>query len=178
MAELVTIARPYAEAVFRVAKEGNAFAEWSRTLALCAAVVRDPQMAALIADPNVPRETLARVLMGVCGGDLSEPARNFLQVLIDNDRLAVLPQIAQLFEELRREHENEVEAEIASAFPLSEAQVTELVAGLEKRFGRRVKVSTRVDPSLIGGARITVGDVVIDGSVAGQLQKMASALKS
>lgn len=178
MAELVTIARPYAEAVFRVAREAQAFAEWSGALARCAAVVRDPQMAALIADPNVRRDDLERVLLDVCGGDLPEPVRNFLKVLVENGRLGVLPQIADLFEDLRREHENEVEAVITSAFPLTETQTADLVAGLERRFGRRVRVSTQVDPGLIGGARITVGDVVIDGSVAGQLAKMASALKS
>lgn len=178
MAELVTIARPYAEAVFRVARAADALADWSRMLALCTAVVRDPQMAALIDDPNVPPATLERVFFEICGGELSEAGRNFIRLLIENDRLALLPVITELFEALRREHENELNAVITSAFPLTEEQTRDLAARLEKRFGRRVKIETRVDPDLIGGARITVGDVVIDGSVAGQLAKMASALKS
>jgi F-type H+-transporting ATPase subunit delta len=178
MAELVTIARPYAEAVFRLAKDGNAFGDWSRMLQVAAAVAQDAQMAALIADPNVKAGDLARVFLGVCDTELNEAGKNFVKLLIENDRLSVLPQIAALYEELKREHQNELEAVISSALPLSDGQTQELVAGLEKRFGRKVKATTTVDESLIGGARIAVGDVVIDGSVAGQLQKMASALKS
>ncbi len=178
MAELVTIARPYAEAVFRIAKDGNAFADWSRMLQVAAAVAQDAQMAALIADPNLKSADLARVFLGVCDAELNEAGKNFVKLLIENDRLSVLPQIAALYEELKREHQNELEAVISSAQPLTDAQTQELVAGLEKRFGRKVKATTQVDESLIGGARIAVGDVVIDGSVAGQLQKMASALKS
>ena len=178
MAELVTIARPYAEAVFRLAQEGNAFAEWSRMLQMAAAVAQDAQMAALIADPKVGSETVSRVFLGVCDATLTDAGKNFVKLLIDNHRLTVLPQIANLYEALKREHQNEVEAVIASALPLNDAQVQDLVAALEKRFGHKVKATTHVDASLIGGARISVGDVVIDGSVSGQLQKMASALKS
>lgn len=178
MAELVTIARPYAEAVFRLAKDGNAFAEWSRMLQVAAAVAQDAQMAALIADPKVSAGDITRVFLGVCDTELTEAGKNFVKVLIENDRLSVLPQIANLYEGLKREHQNELEATISSAHPLTDAQTQELVAGLEKRFGHKVKATTQVDASLIGGARIAVGDVVIDGSVAGQLQKMASALKS
>ncbi len=178
MAELVTIARPYAEAVFRLAKEANAFAEWSRMLALLDTVTRDPQLEALISDPNVKADAITRVVLDVCGSGLNDAGKNFVKILVENDRLGVVAQIAGLYEQLRREHENELEATIVSAFPLSDAQVQELVAGLAKRFGRQVKATATVDPSLIGGARILVGDVVIDGSAAGQLQKMASALKS
>ena len=178
MAELVTIARPYAEAVFRLAKDDNAFGDWSRMLQMAAAVAQDAQMVALIADPKVRSGDISRVFLGVCGTGLTEAGKNFVKVLIENDRLSVLSQIANLYERLKREHQNEVEAVISSAFPLNDAQVQELVAGLEKRFGHKVKATTQVDASLIGGARIAVGDVVIDGSVSGQLQKMASALKS
>lgn len=178
MAELVTIARPYAEAVFRLAKDANAFDDWSRMLQMAAAVAQDAQMVALIADPKVGAGDVSRVFLGVCGTGLTEAGKNFVKVLIENDRLSVLSQIANLFEALKREHQNEVEAVISSALPLDAAQVQALVAGLEKRFGHKVKATTQVDASLIGGARIAVGDVVIDGSVSGQLQKMASALKS
>lgn len=177
MAELVTIARPYAEAVFRLAKDGNAFDEWSRMLQMAAAVAQDAQMVALIADPKVNAGDVSRVFLGVCDAGLTPAGKNFVKVLIENDRLSVLSQIANLFEALKREHQNEVEAVISSALPLDAAQVQALVAGLEKRFGHKVKATTQVDASLIGGARIAVGDVVIDGSVSGQLQKMASALK-
>ena len=178
MAELVTIARPYAEAVFRLAKDDNAFGDWSRMLQMAAAVALDAQMVALIADPKVNAGDVSRVFLGVCDTELTAAGKNFVKVLIENDRLSVLSQIANLYEGLKREHQNEVEAVISSAFPLNDAQVQALVAGLEKRFGHKVKATTQVDASLIGGARIAVGDVVIDGSVSGQLQKMASALKS
>jgi F-type H+-transporting ATPase subunit delta len=182
MAELVTIARPYAEAVFRIAQgdaaHGNAFADWSRMLQVAAAVAQDAQMTALIASPNVAAADVARVFLGVCDTELSEQGKNFVKTLIENDRLSVLPQVAALYEELKRSHQNEVEAVITSALPLTDAQVQELVSGLEKRFGHKVKATTEVDAGLIGGARIAVGDVVIDGSVTGQLAKMATALKS
>lgn len=178
MAELVTIARPYAEAVFRLAQDGNAFDAWSRMLATCAAVAQDAQMVALTTNPNVIAADVARVFLGVCDTELNEQGKNFVKMLIENDRLATLPDIATLYEELKRKHQGEVEAVISSAFLLDDAQRQTLVAGLEKRFARKVKATTEVDASLIGGARIVVGDVVIDGSVAGQLQKMSSALKS
>lgn len=178
MAELVTIARPYAEAVFRIAKDANAFAEWSRMLQMAVAVAQDPQMSALIASPNVSADDVARVFLGVCGDELNEQGKNFVKTLIENDRLTVLPQIAELYEALKRSHQNEVEAVITSALPLTDAQVQDLVSGLEKRFGHKVKATTQIDAALIGGARIAVGDVVIDGSVTGQLAKMATALKS
>ena len=178
MAELVTIARPYAEAVFRLAQDGNALAEWSRMLQVAAAVAHDAQMVALIADPKVSASDVSRVFLGVCDTELNTAGKNFVKVLIENRRLSVLSQIASLYEALKREHQNEVEAVISSAFPLDDAQVQALVVGLEKRFGHKVKATAQVDASLIGGARIAVGDVVIDGSVSGQLQKMASALKS
>lgn len=178
MAELVTIARPYAEAVFRLAKDGNMFAEWSRMLQMAVAVAHDAQMAALIANPRVSASDISRVFLGVCDTTLSAAGKNFVKVLIENDRLSVLPQIAKLYEDLKREHQNEVEALITSAVPLDDAQLQALVTGLEHRFGHKVKATTQVDANLIGGARIAVGDVVIDGSVSGQLQKMAFALKS
>ena len=178
MAELVTIARPYAEAVFRLAEEGKAFDAWSRMLETSAAVAQDPQMVALISNPNVNAADVTRVFLGVCDTELNEQGKNFVQMLIENHRLATLPDIAALYEDLKRTHQGEVEALIFSAFPLDDAQRQSLVTGLEKRFARKVKATTEIDASLIGGARIVVGDVVIDGSIAGQLQKMSSALKS
>ena len=178
MAELITIARPYAEAVFRLAKECGAFDDWSRMLQTAATVAQDAQMAALIADPKVGGADVARVFLGVCESALDAAGKNFVNVLIENDRLTLLPQISNLYEDLKRAHQNQVEAVITSAVALTDAQVQDLVMGLEKRFGHKVKATTQVDADLIGGAHIAVGDVVIDGSVSGQLAKMAFALKS
>lgn len=178
MAESVTIARPYAEAVFRLAEDSKNFDAWSRMLQMSATVAQDPQMIHLIADPKMGAADIARVFLGVCGAELDEQGKNFITLLIDNNRVSLLPQVATLYETLKREQAGEVEATIASAVALTETQTSALVSGLEKRFSRKVKASTIVDPQLIGGARITVGDVVIDGSVSGQLQKMAFALKS
>ena len=178
MAEQVTIARPYAEAVFRLASQGNALGEWSSMLSFMAAVATDDQMRALIGNPKVPAAELERLFLAISEKSLSEQGRNLVKILIENGRLELLPFIRDLFEALKAEHEGELEANIVSAFPLSDTQVAELAAKLEARFKRKVKANASQDASLVGGVRITVGDVVIDGSVASQLQKMANALKS
>lgn len=178
MAEQVTIARPYAEAVFRLASQGNALNEWSGMLSFMAAVAVDDQMRVLIGNPNVPAGELERLFLAVSEKALNEQGRNLVKILIENGRLDLLPFIRDLYEGLKAEHEGELEANIVSAFPLSDTQVAELKAKLEARFKRKVKAVASQDATLVGGARITIGDVVIDGSVASQLQKMANALKS
>lgn len=174
MAELSTLARPYAEAVFRLAKENNALADWSGRLATLAAIVGNERMQAVIADPNVPAERAAELIASIASAD--EAARNLLAVLAGYDRLTLLPEIAAQYEALKAEAEGVLEATIVSAMPMSEAQKAELVSALKARFGREVEATVEVDDSLIGGAVITVGDQVIDGSVKGRLQKMAAAL--
>ena len=178
MAEQVTVARPYAEAVFRLASQGSALSEWSDMLSFMAAVATDDQMRALVGNPKVPAAELERLFLAVSEKSLSEQGRNLVKILIENGRLELLPFIRDLYEALKAEHEGELEANIVSAFPLSDTQVAELTAKLEARFKRKVKAKASQDAELVGGVRITVGDVVIDGSVASQLQKMANALKS
>ncbi len=174
MAELSTLARPYAEAVFRLAREKNALADWSGRLATLAAIVSNDQMRTVIADPGTSAGRAAELIGSIASAD--EAGKNLLAVLAGNDRLMLLPEIAAQYEVLKAEAEGVLEATIVSAQEISEAQKTELMAALKARFGRDVEAAVRVDESLIGGAVITVGDQVIDGSVKGRLQKMAAAL--
>jgi F-type H+-transporting ATPase subunit delta len=178
MAELITIARPYAEAAFRLAREKNALPAWSQMLRLVGAVVADPQMAGALDNPKLTAGNKESLVLSVCGDKLDSLGRNFVRVLVESDRVTLLPQIAALFEDLKNDAEGVAQATIASAFALSDAQVAELKAALEKRFGKRIEATVSVDPSLIGGARVTVGDTVIDGSVQAQLEAMANQLRA
>lgn len=175
--EIVTIARPYAEAVYRLASQNAALTEWSRMLEAASAVASDATMVDAISNPRLTRENLEQIFLAVMGKALNEEGKNLVCLLIENGRLALLPVIAEEFEKLMAEQSGQVEAEIASAFPLSDAQVKEMVGMLEKRFSRKVTVQVSVDPELIGGVKINAGDVVIDASVRGQLNNMTFALK-
>ena len=178
MAELTTIARPYAEAAFRLASENRALPAWLSMLKLVGAVVADPAMAAALDNPKLTPPDKEALVLSVCGDRTDALGRNFVRVLIEADRVALLPQIAQLFEELKNNAEGVAEATIESAFPLTDAQLAELRTALERRFGKRIEATVRVDASLIGGARVTVGDTVLDGSVQAQLQAMATQLRA
>jgi F-type H+-transporting ATPase subunit delta len=176
MAELVTIARPYAEAAFKLALENDNVAGWSDMLGLVDAVVRDERVASRIGDPNVDDRALEGLILGTLGDRLDGQGRNFVQVLIQNHRLELLPPIVALYGELHREYEGVVEARVISALPITDEQVRPLLAALEKKYGRKVNAQVEVDPQLIGGARIVVGDKVIDATVRGRLDAMAAAL--
>lgn len=176
MAEPVTIARPYAEAAFKLAREQNALPAWSDALDLIAAVVADPQLAALIGAPQVGTAQVENIIIGAIGKQLSGEARNFVQVLAQNRRLVLMPQIVELFGALRREYEGEMEATVVSALPVDDAQLKALVAALEQKYGRKITARVELDPQLIGGLKIMVGDKVIDATVRGRLDAMAAAL--
>lgn len=176
MAELSTLARPYAEAVFRLAREKHALNEWADRLAILAAIVSDERMKAVIADPNTGAADAAELTGSIAGASLGEGGKNLLTVLTANDRLSLLPEIASQFEVLKAEAEGKLEATIVSAQEIGDAQLADMVSALRSKFGREVQASVEVDPGLIGGAVITIGDQVIDGSVKGRLQKMAAAL--
>ncbi|MEW6119025.1 MAG: F0F1 ATP synthase subunit delta [Pseudomonadota bacterium] len=176
MSELSTLARPYAEAVFRMAQGGNDLAGWSSRIASLATIVSDEQMSRLIADPAVPTDRVAGLIIEIAGDGLGTHGGNFVKVLADNDRLALLPEISAQFETLKAGAEGTLEATITSAQLLSQAQIDDLVAGLKAKFNRAVNVQVAVDESLIGGAIVAIGDQVIDGSVKGRLEKMAFAL--
>jgi F-type H+-transporting ATPase subunit delta len=177
MSELSTLARPYAEAVFRMAQGENDLAGWSSRIATLAAIVSDEQLARLIADPAVSADRVADLIIEVAGTDLGERGGNFVKVLAENDRLSVLPEIVSQFETLKASAEGTLEATITSAQALTQAQIDDLVAGLKTKFNRAVNVQVAVDPELIGGAVIAIGDQVIDGSVKGRLQQMSFALQ-
>lgn len=178
MAELTTIARPYAEAAFRLAREGNALPVWSEMLRLVGAVVAEPKVAAALDSPNLSAGDKESLLLSLCGDRLNGEGRNFVRVLVEADRVALMPQILEMFGTLKDESDGVARARIESAFELSEAQLAALTAALAKRFGKRIEATVTVDPALVGGARITVGDTVIDGTVQAKLATMAQQLRT
>jgi F-type H+-transporting ATPase subunit delta len=177
MAESLTIARPYAEAAFKHARDSGQLQAWSDALARVATVVAQDAARALLSEPALSVEQRAGLIADVSGG-LDPSQRNFLSLLAQNERLALAGEIAQLFDRLRNEHEGLIEAQITSAFPLNAAQVDSIVATLAERFGRKVKALVSVDAELIGGVSIRMGDEVIDASVRGKLSQLSSALKA
>lgn len=178
MAEPSTIARPYAEAAFRLADAQGKLAEWSAALANLAGVAADARVRAAVGDPNFPAAKVAGLFIGVLSGKLTGEGENFVRVLAENGRLDVLAEIRAQFEVLKNEREGTVEAEVFTAFELDPGQVADLVARLEKRTGRKVKARVSVDRSLIGGVKIVIGDKVIDGSARAQLAALETALKA
>jgi F-type H+-transporting ATPase subunit delta len=175
--DITTIARPYAEAVFERAKEAGQLDAWSQALSMLSAVVVDPQMAAQIANPNVPRERIRDIILNVCGDDLPSEAANLLRLLAQNARLAALPEIARLFEASRTADQGVRHVLIRSAFDVSAAEQKAIAGALAKRFGGQVEVTVETDSSLIGGVEIRAGDLVIDDSVRGKLKQLAHALQ-
>jgi F-type H+-transporting ATPase subunit delta len=178
MAEPTTVARPYAEAAFRLADAGNALAKWSEMLAALAQVAQDDRVRAAIADPNLSDAKAAGLFIAILAGKLSGDAENFVRVLAENGRLGLLPEIRSQFEALKNEREGVLEAEVHSAMELSDAQVADLVQRLEKRSGRKVRTKVHIDKNLIAGVKIVLGDKVIDGSVRAQLAALETALKA
>ena len=177
MAENLTLARPYADAAFSLAKAGNALGRWSEALDRMAAIVVDPQMQACIGNPRLTASQILAFFNDVVG-NLTAEQKNFVQVLIDNDRLGVLPEIRDLFVDLKNGFEGVRDAEIESAFPIDNATLAQLTADLESRYRCKIKSNVTVNRDLIGGVRIAIGDQVIDASVRGKLAAMANALKN
>jgi F-type H+-transporting ATPase subunit delta len=177
MAELATIARPYAEALFRVAKSGN-MAAWSGLVSEMAAVASHPDVKSFAANPKLSDKQVSETFLSLLKSNVSPEAKNFVGMLVENGRLALLPEIGEQFFALKNASEGAADAEITSAFELTDAQVKDLVATLEKKFGRKLNPTVKVDSSLIGGVRVAVGDEVLDTSVRAKLQKMYTALAS
>ncbi len=178
MAEITTIARPYAEAVAKLAGEGQSWKAWSDMLSLAAQVAADPQVAALAGNPAVPAERVAELIVGVCGSQFNAEGANFVRILAENKRFDALPEISAMFEEIKAAQEGTLEARVTTAFELSADQMAGLMAKLEAKFGHKINASQEVDTSLIGGVVIQVGDEVMDASVRGRLASMAATLKA
>ena len=177
MAENITLARPYADAAFQLARTTGALGPWQQALDRMAAVAADAQMVECIDNPRLQSSQVAQLFLDVVG-TVSAEQQNFVRLLVDNERLQVLPEIRDLYVELKNGQEGVQEADIASAFPLDDATLKNLVAELEARFQCRIQATVSLDPELIGGVRIAVGDQVIDASVRGKLAAMATALQS
>jgi F-type H+-transporting ATPase subunit delta len=177
MAELSTVARPYAEALFSVAQgSGQPLDAWLAATEELANLMAHPQVAEVVGDPNLDHAQVFGLLTGMLKTSLPEAGDNFLKLLIENQRLAVLPEVAVQFRRMKNSAEGVADCLIETAFPLSDAQVAELVTSLAAKFGRKLKPEIRVNADLIGGVRATVGDQVLDGSVRARLSDMQTAL--
>jgi len=176
VADRATIARPYARAAFAHASEAKDLTAWSKLLGSAAMAAVDPRVSRLIGNPHVTGEQLVELLADVSKGAAGKEGRNFLLALAENRRLALLPEIAAQFETLRAEVENVVDVEVISAQKIAAPQEKKLTEALKRRLGRDIRMHTRIDESLLGGAILRAGDLVIDGSLKGRLERLGSAL--
>jgi F-type H+-transporting ATPase subunit delta len=176
MAEPSTVARPYAEAAFRLADGANVLGKWADMLRQLAQVAQDARVRAAVADPNLSHAKVAGLFISILS--LSGEGENFVRVLAENKRLELLPEIRVQFEVLKNERESVVEADVLTAFELTKEQLADLARRLEKKTGRKVKTRVQVDKDLIGGIKVVIGDKVLDGSARAQLGALEIALKS
>lgn len=178
MADMNTLARPYAKAAFEFALQQDKLSDWSQMLTTLAQVTRVETVEKLLHNPAMTTDQKAAVLLELCQEQLTEDGQNFIKALSDNRRLPLLPVIAELYEALKAEREKTVVARVTSAYELSSEQQKTLADALSKRLDLEVVIETEIDESLIGGVIIRTDDIVIDGSVRGKLAKLAEALNS
>lgn len=178
MSESLTIARPYAEAALEFAVAAGVTSEWSSQLAFLATVAADEQAVQLIKDPRVSQDQLIALFTDVAKSVLDDGGRNFVRLLAEYHRLLILPEINQEYQRLLAQKEQRIMAQVRTAQPLSDEQITKMTLALKKRFDCTVTLETQIDESLLGGAMIQVGDCVIDGSLRGRLNRMATSLRS
>tara|TARA_B100000959_G_C14829223_1_gene561143 strand:- start:376 stop:912 length:537 start_codon:yes stop_codon:yes gene_type:complete len=178
MAELTTLARPYAKAAFEVAVVDGGLENWSKMLAVTASVAVNDSVAAVLSSPALVAEQLAQSLIDVCGEELDDKGQNFIHLLAENKRLSLLPEISTLFEVLKANQEKSVDVEITTAFEISSDISSKLETALKTRLQREIRLATRVNQNLIGGAVIRAGDTVIDNSIRGKLSKLAESMNS
>lgn len=176
MSSLTTLARPYAKAAFELARGDQALARWDDSLGLGSAMVSEESLAALLTNPEVGRDTVVGLMVDVAGEAFDEPFKRFLAVLAENDRLPLLPQVWELFRELREEAENRLFVRVVSAVALDDEQSARMKDALARRYEREIELENEVDPGVIGGAIVYAGDQVIDGSLRGRLNKLSNSL--
>ena len=178
MAEQSSLARPYAKAIFELAKESEDFSAWSDQLTVLGMISADPDMAELVQNPAVSNAQLIELVLDVAGDRLDAQAQNLVKLLVRNDRLMVVPEINEQYMILRDEAQQVIEAQLITASEVDEAQKQRIESALSERLGKKIKLETLVDESLIGGAVVRAGDWVVDGSVKAQLQDLVSAIGS
>lgn len=176
MSELTTTARPYARAIFELANDAGSLTEWSETLAFMGAIVSNDDVRALLDNPVMTKQSAADAVVKLCDGKLDDKAINLVKQLAEYDRLEVLPEISTLYEVMKDEAEGVIEAVVTSAQELTDEEKDAIATALKKRLGRDVKVTTVIDESIMGGAIIRAGDLVIDGSIQGRLQNITQSL--
>lgn len=177
MSEPATLARPYAAAVFKRAKETESTVKWSESLAFLSAVLSDKDISAVIDNPKISNDGLSALMLDICQGQLDIEGENFLKLMVQNNRLILIPYIEKIFEEYKAADEGYVEVEVFTAFAFSEEENLKFASTLEKKLSKKVHMNITVDKSLIGGVLIRAGDQVIDGSIRGQLQHMQKVLQ-
>jgi len=175
MSNALTLARPYARAAFELARPNNALGDWAGKLAFAAQIAADPRVTALYGDPRVAQADLA-ALVTPEGEPAGSPFASFVQLLAENHRLQVLPEIGALFEELKNDAERVLKVNVRSATPIDAAETARLKDALKRRFGRDIEIEQSIDAGMLGGAVIDAGEVVIDGSVRGRLARLEQAL--
>jgi F-type H+-transporting ATPase subunit delta len=180
MAESTTIARPYAQAAFKLAQQNQALPAWSEMLGVAAVVAADASMRKLLDNPRVTPTQLAELFVDILidsrGDRFNEDGRNMLRLLAERRRLVLLPEIFGLYEQFKNQAEGAIQAQLITAFPATDAQKQTIAAALKQRFGRDVQMEYVTDPTLMGGAVVRAGDLVIDGSVRGKLTRLGTAL--
>jgi len=174
--DATTIARPYADAIFKHAVETDKLDLWSEMLELLAAAVRDPALSGLIANPKLNTAQMTDLMLEIGGGYLSEEGQNLVKLLAVNDRLAVIPEIADTYEKMKAEYEGTIDVHVVTAYSLKPAQEKLLSNALKAKLGKEVRITSEKDPELIGGFRLRAGDMVIDGSISGKISQLATEL--
>jgi len=176
MSELTTAARPYARAIFELANESGRLSEWSETLQFMAAVVANEDARHMLDDPKLTKQAAANILLTLCGEQLDEQGQNLAKLLAENSRIAAIPDISALFEALKAEIEGSIDVQVTSAFEMSDSALMKMSDALKVKLGREVNLTVKIDTSIMGGAIIRAGDMVIDGSIQGRLQSMTQTL--
>ncbi len=177
MSEIATLARPYAAAAFKRAKETGATEQWSRSLGFMSAVLKDKDIISVVDNPKVGKARLLALMLDICEGQIDQESVNFLKLLVQNGRLILLPAIASIFETFKAEDEGYVEVEVVTAYAFTKEAKQDFAEKLAKTMNKKVHMNVSVDKSLIGGVLVRAGDKVIDGSIKGQLQNMKKALQ-